>query len=68
MLLSEQIKVVRKYIKFLEDNKSKWVASGRVSELDVNYDIECLKYVINSLIELDEFEKKLISRNKKYDK
>lgn len=68
MLLSEQIKVVRKYIKFLEDNKSKWVASGRVSELDVNYDVECLKYVINSLIELDEFEKKLISRNKKYDK
>lgn len=65
MTVGEQVKVVKKYIKYLEDNKQKWVASGRVSEVEVNYDIECLKYAINSLIELREFELKIISLNER---
>ena len=65
MTVNEQVKVVKKYIKYLEDNKQKWVASGRVSEVEVNYDIECLKYAINSLIELREFELKIISLNER---
>lgn len=65
MTVGEQVKVVKKYIKYLEDNKKKWVASGRVSEVEVNYDIECLKYAINSLIELREFELKIISLNER---
>ena len=64
-MVREQVKVVKKYIKYLEDNKNKWVASGRVSEVDVNYDIECLKYAINSLIELEEFQKRVISLNER---
>lgn len=71
MLVREQVKVVKKYIKYLEDNKKKWVAAGRVSEGEVNYDIECLKYAINSLIELEQFQLKIISlneRNLKNDK
>lgn len=68
MTVGEQVKVVRKYIKYLQDNKSKWVASGRVSEVDVNYDIECLLYAVNSLIELEEFQRKIIARDKKNDK
>lgn len=63
MLVSEQVKVVKKYIKYLENNKQKWVADGRVSESDVNYDIECLKYAINSLIELEQFQIKITSLN-----
>ena len=65
MIVREQVKVVKKYIKFLEDNKSKWVAAGRVSESEVNYDIECLKYAINSLIELEQFQLKIISLNER---
>lgn len=65
MLVREQVKVVKKYIKFLEDNKQKWVAAGRVSENEVNYDIECLKYAINSLIELEQFQLKIISLNER---
>ena len=65
MLVREQVKVVKKYIKFLEDNKQKWVAAGRVSEGEVNYDIECLKYAINSLIELEQFQLKIISLNER---
>lgn len=65
MTVGEQVKVVKKYIKYLENNKKKWVASGKVSEVDVNYDIECLKYAINSLIELREFELKIISLNER---
>ena len=68
MTVGEQVKVVNKYIKYLQDNKSKWVASGRVSEVDVNYDIECLQYAVNSLIELEEFQRKIIARDKKNDK
>ena len=71
MLVSEQVKVVKKYIKFLGDNKEKWVASGRVSESDIKYDIECLKYAINSLIELEQFQIRIASlneRNLKNDK
>lgn len=71
MLVREQVKVVKKYIKYLEGNKQKWVAAGRVSEGEVNYDIECLKYAINSLIELEQFQLKIISlneRNLKNDK
>ena len=63
MLVCEQVKVVKKYIKYLEDNKQKCVASGRVSELDINYDITCLKYAVNSLIELEQFERKIASLN-----
>ena len=65
MTVNEQVKVIKKYIKYLEDNKSKWVASGKVSEIEVNYDIECLQYAINSLIELREFELKIISLNER---
>ena len=65
MIVREQVKVVKKYINFLEDNKHKWVAAGRVSEGEVNYDIECLKYAINSLIELEQFQLKIISLNER---
>lgn len=65
MIVREQVKVVKKYIKFLEDNKQKWVAAGRVSECEVNYDIACLKYAINSLIELEQFQLKIISLNER---
>ena len=65
MLVSEQIKVVKKYIKYLEDNKQNWVKSGRVSELDVNYDISCLKYAINSLTELADFQRRISGLNER---
>lgn len=65
MIVREQVKVVKKYIKYLEDNKQKWVASGRVSELDVNYDISCLKYAVNSLVELEEFQRKIAGLNER---
>ena len=63
MTTGEQIKVVKKYIKYLKDNKNKWVSSGKVEELSINYDIECLEYVVNSLTVLDNFKKDLLSKD-----
>lgn len=63
MTTGEQIKVVKKYIKYLKDNKNKWVSSGKVEELSINYDIECLEYVVNSLTVLDKFKKDLLSKD-----
>lgn len=63
MTTEEQIKVVKKYIKYLKDNKNKWVSSGKVEELSINYDIECLEYVVNSLTVLDKFKKDLLSKD-----
>lgn len=65
MLVREQVKVIKKYIDYLETTKEKRVASGKVSAVEVNYDIECLKYAINSLIELEEFQKKIIALNER---
>jgi len=62
MTTGEQIKVVKKYIKYLKDNKNKWVSSGKVEELSINYDIECLEYVVNSLTVLEKFKKDLVSK------
>lgn len=65
MLVREQVAVVKKYIQYLEDNKSKWIASGKVTEVQVDYDISCLKYTVNTLIELEAFHKKIISLNER---
>lgn len=65
MTLNEQIKIVKKYIKFVQDNKNKWVDSGKVTELAVNYDIECLEYAVNSLTELRQFELNIIAKNER---
>ena len=62
MTVSEQIKVVKKYIKYLNDNKQKWVSSGKVEEATVNYDIECLEYAVNSLTVLEKFKRDLVSK------
>ena len=62
MIIGEQINVVKKYIKYLKDNKDKWVSSGKVEELSINYDIECLEYVVNSLTVLEKFKKDLASK------
>ena len=64
MTVSEQISVLKKYVVFLKTNKEKWISSGKVSDVEVNYDIECLNYTINTLTELKNFQIKIYSMNK----
>lgn len=63
MTVSEQVKTLKKHIAYLEKMSVTWIKEGKVSEQQANYDIECLKYAINTLIEVDKFKNNIIALN-----
>lgn len=63
--LTEQMKVVKSEIDRRKKEFPKYVAAGRITQLDANYNIEAMEYVYNSLHALLEFERSFIAKNEK---
>ena len=63
--ISEQIKAVRREIDYRRRLYPKWVEAGKITQLEANYQIECMEYVLNSLQALSDFYKSFIAKNQK---
>lgn len=63
--LTEQMKVVKSEIDRRKKEFPKYVAAGRITQLEANYNIEAMEYVYNSLNALLEFERSFIAKNEK---
>lgn len=63
--ISEQIKAVRREIDYRRRLYPKWVEVGKMTQIEANYQIECMEYVLNSLQSLNDFYKSFIAKNQK---
>ena len=63
MTVEEQINCVKREIGFRKRVYPSQVEKGRMTQADMNYQIECMEYVLNSLVVLQKFELSLISKN-----
>ena len=63
--ITEQIKVVRREIDYRKRLYPKWVADGRMTQQEANYQIELMEYVLNTLNAVLEFERSFIAKNQK---
>lgn len=63
--ITEQIKVVRREIDYRKRLYPRWVADGRMTQLEANYQIEAMEYVLNTLQAVLDFERSFIAKNQK---
>jgi len=63
--LAEQIKIVQREIAFRKKLYPRWVESGKMTQIEANYQIDGMECVLNSLIVLRNFQLDLISKNEK---
>lgn len=63
--LTEQIKIVRREIDYRKRLYPKWVAEGKISQQEADYQIEGMQYVCNSLHALLDFQRSFIAKNEK---
>lgn len=65
MTVTEQMKAVRREIDYRKRLYPKWVADGRMTQQEANYQIELMEYVLNTLNAVLEFERSFIAKNQK---
>lgn len=53
--LSEQIKAVKREIDYRRRLYPKWVQDGKMTQLEANYQIECMEQVGCTLLAVQEF-------------
>lgn len=63
--ISEQIKGVRREIDYRKRLYPKWVADGRMTQQEANYQIELMEYVVNTLQAVLDFQRGFIAKNEK---
>lgn len=63
--ITEQIKGVRREIDYRKRLYPKWVADGRMTQQEANYQIELMEYVLNTLQAVLNFERDFIAKNQK---
>lgn len=63
--ITEQIKVVRREIGKRKTFYPKWVAEGKMTQQEANYQIEAMEYVLNTLNAVLEFEHSFIAKKQK---
>lgn len=63
--ITEQMKGVRREIDYRKRLYPKWVADGRMTQQEANYQIELMEYVLNTLQAVLEFERSFIAKNQK---
>ncbi len=63
--ITEQIKGVRREIDYRKRLYPKWVAEGRMTQHEANYQIELMEYVLNTLQAVLDFERGFIAKNQK---
>ena len=63
MTLDEQIKCVKREISYRRRCYPVWVEKGKITQEEANYQIECMEYVLNSLVVLNKFRLDLITKN-----
>lgn len=63
--ITEQMKGVRREIDYRKRLYPKWVAEGRMTQQEANYQIELMEYVLNTLNAVLEFERSFIAKNQK---
>lgn len=63
MTLDEQIKIVKREIDFRKRYYPVWVEKGKMTQVEANYQIEGMEYVLNSIVELQKFQRAIIAKN-----
>lgn len=63
--ISEQIKGVRREIDYRKRLYPKWVADGRMTQKEADYQIELMEYVVNTLQAVLDFQRGFIAKNEK---
>jgi hypothetical protein len=63
MTISEQIKGVKKQLDYFMKVSENWVRDSKMSEMERNYQKDCLECAINSLAVLDKFERDLAAKD-----
>ena len=63
--ITEQMKGVRREIDYRKRLYPKWVADGRMTQQEANYQIELMEYVLNTLNAVLEFERSFSAKNLK---
>ena len=63
--ISEQIKGVRREIDYRKRLYPKWVADGRMTQKEADYQIELMEYVVNTLQAVLDFKRGFIAKNEK---
>lgn len=63
--ISEQIKVVRREIERRKKEFPKYVAAGRITQFEADYNIDAMEYVLNTLQAVLDFERGFIAKNQK---
>ncbi len=63
--ITEQIKGVRREIDYRKRFYPKWVADGRITQKEADYQIELMEYVLNTLQAVLDFERSFIAKNQK---
>lgn len=63
--ITEQIKVVRREIGKRKTFYPKWVAEGKMTQQEANYQIELMEYVVNTLQAVLDFQRGFIAKNEK---
>lgn len=61
--ISEQIKGVKREIDYRKRLYPKWVAEGKMTKLDADYQIELMEYVANTLQAVLNFQRDFIAKN-----
>lgn len=62
MTLDEQIKCVEREIDKRKRFYPRWVAEGRMKQIDADYEIECMQYVLNTIKQTKQYYISLITR------
>lgn len=61
--LTEQIKCVRRELDYRRRLYPKWVADGKMTQNEANYEIEAMEYVLNTIQAVLNFERDFIAKN-----
>lgn len=65
MTLEEQIKIVKREIEYRKRLYPVWVQNGKMTQIEANYQIECMECVLNSLVVLHKFQIDIIAKNER---
>ena len=65
MTLEEQINCVKRELDYRRRLYPVWVQNGKMTQIEANYQIECMESVLNSLVVLHKFQIDIIAKNEK---
>lgn len=65
MTLDEMIKEAEREVIMRKKCYPQWIATGKIKELDANYRIEVMQWIVDTLKDLKEFQLKI---NTRFDK